>query len=158
MFTYIFFSIIYLKNEYDIILNKIFHDIDCSNFRWKIEDEEVLGEQGKSFFDKTDYSNNEFQNMIQKKHYPIFLNLQMYYKNSDVNDIKNYDQFLTSSCQLILFIVDNVFVEIYAKNQTILEKISKNAVDFDFSDIEYINESLDTYKKFSRYCQLLSCG
>lgn len=147
-----------IKNEYDIILNKIFQGIDCSNFRWKIEDEEVLGEQGKSFFVKTDYSDNEFQNMIQKEHYPIFLNLQMYYKNSDVNDIKNYDQFLTSSCQLILFIVDNIFVEIYAKNQTILEKISKNAVDFDFSNIEYINESLDTYKNFSRNCQLLSCG
>ena len=139
-------------------MNKIFHGIDCSNFRWKIEDEEVLGEHVEFFFDKTDYSNNEFQNMIQKKHYPIFLNLQMYYKNSDVNEINNYDQFLISSCQLIIFIVDNVFVEIYAKNQTILERILKNAVDFDFSNIEYINESLDTYKKFSRYCQLLSCG
>ena len=146
-----------IKNEYDIILNKIFHGIACSNFRRKIEDEEVLGEHVEFFFDKTDYSNNEFQNMIQKEHYPIFLNLQMYYKNSDVNDIKNYDQFLTSSCQLILFIVDNVFVEIYAKNQTILEKISKNAVNYDFSNIEYINASLDTYENFSRYCQLLSC-
>ena len=147
-----------IKNEYDIILNKIFHGIDCSNFRWKIEDEEVLGEHVEFFFDKTEYSNNEFHNMIQQKHYPIFLNLQMDYKNSDVNEINNYDQFLISSCQLIIFIVDNVFVEIYAKNQTILERILKNAVDFDFSNIEYINESLDTYKKFSRYCQLLSCG
>ena len=147
-----------IKNEYDIILNKIFHGIDCSNFRWKLEYEEVLGEHGKFFFDKTDYSNNEFQNMIQKEHYPVHLNIQMYYKNSDVNEINNYDQFLISSCQLIIFIVDNVFVEIYAKNQTILERILKNAVDFDFSNIEYINESLDTYKKFSRYCQLLSCG
>ena len=112
----------------------------------------------ENFFDKTYYSNNEFQNMIQKEHYPVHLNIQMYYKNSDVNEINNYDQFLISSCQLIIFIVDNVFVEIYAKNQTILERILKNAVDFDFSNIEYINESLDTYKKFSRYCQLLSCG
>ena len=38
-----------IKNEYDIILNKIFHDIDCSNFRWKLEYEEVLGEHGKFF-------------------------------------------------------------------------------------------------------------
>ena len=80
----------------------------------------------------------------------------MYYKNSDINDIKNYDQFLTSSCQLILFIVDNIFVEIYAKNQTILEKISKNAVNYDFSNIELINESVATYNIFSKYCQLLS--
>lgn len=145
-----------IKNEYDIILSKILYDIDCSNFRWKIEDEEVLGEQGKSFFAKTDYSNNEFQKVVQKEHYPIHLNLQMYYKNSDVNDIKNYDQFLTSSCQLILFIVDNIFVEIYAKNKTILEKISKNAVNYDFSNIELINESVATYKIFSKYCQLLS--
>ena len=147
-----------IKNEYDIILNKIFHDIDCSNFRWKLECEEVFGEHGEFFCDKTDYINNDFQNMVQKKHYTVHLNIQMYYKNSDVNEINNYDQFLISSCQLIIFIVDNVFVEIYAKNQTILEKISKNAVDFDFSNIEYINESLDTYKKFSRYCRLLSCG
>lgn len=145
-----------IKNEYDIILNKIFHGIDCSNFRWKLEYEEVFDEHGEFFFDKTDYSNNEFQNMIQKKHYPVHLNLQMYYKNSDVNEINNYNQYLTSPCQLIIFIVDNIFVEIYAKNQTILEKISKNAVDFDFSNIEYINESLDIYKKFSQYCQLLS--
>ena len=38
-----------IKNEYDIILNKIFHGIDCSNFRWKLEYEEVLGEHGKFF-------------------------------------------------------------------------------------------------------------
>ena len=63
--------------------------------------------------------------MIQKEHYPVHLNIQMYYKNSDVNEINNYDQFLISSCQLIIFIVDNVFVEIYAKNQTILERILK---------------------------------
>ena len=147
-----------IENEYDIILSKIFYGIDCSDFRWKLECEEVFGEYGEFFCDKTDYINNDFQNMVQKKHYPVHLNLQMYYKNSDVNEINNYDQFLISSCQLIIFIVDNVFVEIYAKNQTILERILKNAVDFDFSNIEYINESLDTYKKFSRYCQLLSCG
>ena len=50
-----------IKNEYDIILNKIFHGIDCSNFRWKLEDEEVFGEHGEFFCDKTDYINNDFQ-------------------------------------------------------------------------------------------------
>ena len=39
-----------IKNEYDIILNKIFHGIDSSNFRWKLEDEEVFGEYGEFFF------------------------------------------------------------------------------------------------------------
>ena len=41
-----------IKNVYDIILNKIFHGIDCSNFRWKLEYEEVLGEHGKFFLIK----------------------------------------------------------------------------------------------------------
>ena len=59
----------------------------------------------ENFFDKTYYSNNEFQNMIQKEHYPVHLNIQMYYKNSDVNEINNYDQFLISSCQLTIFII-----------------------------------------------------
>lgn len=112
-----------IKNEYSKILAKILHDIDCSQYMWKIENEEVLGEQGKAFFEKTNYNNDEFRKIIQKEHYPIFLNLQMHYKNKDIDDIENYNQFLKSSCQLIIFIVDNVFVEIYTKDQSILEEI-----------------------------------
>lgn len=144
-----------IKNEYDKILGKILNDIDCSNFSWKIENEEVLGEKGKAFFNKSYYDDAEFQKIIQKEHYPIHLNLQMFYKSKHLNDIKDYNQFLTSSCQLILFIVDNVFVEIYAKDETILEKISRNAVCYSFSNIEFINEGIDTYELFSKYCKLL---
>lgn len=145
-----------IKNEYDIILHKIFYDIDCSNFRWKVEYGEVLKKHGKDFFTKIDYSDSEFQKIIKNEHYPIHLNLQMYYKNSDIEVINSYDQFLTSSCQLIIFIVDNIFAEIYAKDQIILEKIARNAVDFSFSNVEYIRESSDMYNTFSKYCKLLS--
>lgn len=112
-----------IKNEYDISLNKNFMVQILPTLDGNLKMKKYSVNMENFFFDKTDYINNEFQNMIQKKHYPVHLNLQMYYKNSDVNQINNYDQFLISSCQLIIFIVDNVFVEIYAKNQTILEKI-----------------------------------
>ena len=46
-------------------MNKIFNGIDSSNFRWKLECEEVFGEHGEFFCDKTDYINNDFQNMVQ---------------------------------------------------------------------------------------------
>ncbi len=129
-----------IKNEYDKVLNKIFHDIDCSDCKWKIVNEEVLGKKGKAFFTKYEYEDEEFQEIIKSEYYPIFLNLQMFYKNHNVTKLNSYDDFIKSSCELILFITDNIFVDIFIKNKNMIEKIYENAIHFDYANIEYIKE------------------
>lgn len=145
-----------IKNEYDNVLGKVLHDIDCTEYKWEVVNEEVLGENGKRFLIKSDYSNEKFKKNISKEHYPIFLNLQMFYRNSNKERIENYNQFLKSSCQLIIFIVDTVFIEIYVKDQEILEKIASNVEHNQFNNIELIKENSNAYKLFSNHCQLLN--
>lgn len=144
-----------IKNEYDTILNKILYNIDCSQYKWKIVEEEVLTHSTNSdnynFFLKDKYTNDEFQKLIKKIHYPIFLNLQMFKINSKEKTIENYAQYLNSDCELIIFILDNEFTEIYVKEQTILEKIYKNALRFDFKNIEFINNKNEVKNIFSAY-------
>lgn len=144
-----------IKNEYDTILYKVLYNIDCSQYKWKIVEEEVLthntNNDNHNFFIKDKYTNDEFKKLIKKIHYPIFLNLQMFKINSKIKSIENYNQYLNSDCELIIFILDNEFVEIYAKEQKMLEKIYDNALKFDFKNIEFINNRNEVKKIFSAY-------
>ena len=80
-----------IKNEYDTILNKILHNIDCSQYKWKIEEEEVLTHSTNSdnynFFIKDKYTNDEFQKLIKKIHYPILFNIQIIKINTKIKSI-----------------------------------------------------------------------
>lgn len=66
-------------------------------------------------------------------------------------EINNYSDFLKSDCLLILFITDNEFVEIYAKNEEFIKSIEKNAVENNFSNIEIIQNTTNVKKIFSVY-------
>lgn len=128
-----------IENKYDKVLNKIFYNINCSNYKWEIINEEVLGLKGQDFFLKNEYDDYEFQRIIKNNHYPIFLTLKMTSKTFDNSNFKNYNQFLNSTCELILFITDSIFVDLYVKNQVMLEKIYKNLISFGYTNIKYIN-------------------
>lgn len=140
-----------INNRYDKVLSKIFDNIDCSNYKWKIANEEVLGKKGQGFFTKLEYKNSEFQEIIKKEYYPIFLNLQMFHKNNKIVNLDNYNQFFNSSCELVLFITDSIFVDIYGKNQDILRKIYDNAMNYHYMNLEYIKDSKEMDRLFSLY-------
>ena len=39
-----------IRNEYDVVLDKIFENIDLKNYFFKITNEEVFDEKGNNFF------------------------------------------------------------------------------------------------------------
>lgn len=139
-----------IKNEWDTILNKIFYEMDFSECVWKIVDDDVHGKELDMFFSKDEYSNDEFMEIIKEKHYPVALNLQMFLKSKMVENVYSYNEFLKSSCQLVLNIVDNIFVDIYAKNENVLKKIHNNAVNFGFMDVSYINDISEVSPAFMK--------
>lgn len=141
-----------IPNTYDITLYKILGDIHFHNRIVKIEEEEVLSDKGLEFFDKEIYSFSEFEEKIMKTdHYTIFLNLQIYNTENYKSPINDYEQFLNSDCQLVLFITDNVDVEIYSKNEEWLRLIENNVVNFGFKKSELIIDKTSVRKKFSAY-------
>lgn len=111
----------------------------------------MLNENGDCFFNNEIYKWIDFEAMIKSKmHYPIFLNLQIYYNSNFLQNINNYSEFLDSECQLILFIIDNEYVEVYTKNQNHLNLINKNVIKYNFEDVKYIDQNM-IRKEFTAY-------
>ena len=138
-----------VPNTYDNILYKILNNILCENCVWKIDEDEVLDENNNFLFDNEIYSDIEFNKIIRsEKYYPIFLNLQLYNNDGIMSNIVDYKDFINSDCKLILFIVDNIYVEIYSKDEYYLKLIEKNAHENNFFDIEIINDKNNNRKKF----------
>lgn len=138
-----------VPNTYDNVLYKILNNILCENCVWKIDEDEVLDENNNFLFDNEIYSDIEFNKIIKsEKYYPIFLNLQLYNNDGIMSNIVDYKDFINSDCKLILFIVDNIYVEIYSKDEHYLKLIEKNAHENNFFDIEIINDKNNNRKKF----------
>lgn len=129
-------------NEYNVVLDRIFENVDFKNNFFKITNEEVFDEEGNEFFKQRIYTNLEFRNLIKsKKYYPVFLTLELYKNNRNKTKIRNYDSYLNSDCELFLYIIDNIFVEIYSKNQNYLKIIKHNAFKNKYINIQDINDS-----------------
>lgn len=142
-----------IKNEYDNIFYQIFKSINFENYRWDIVQDEIYDSVGKNYFDQASYSNEEFKKLVEYgTYYPVFANIQIYRIQDEIEDIQTYEDFISSKCQLALFIVDNEFVDIYVKNETWLNIIYQNAIDNNFEDIQYIEENKDDIRQnFSVY-------
>lgn len=142
-----------VRNEYNHIFSKIFENLKFENYRWDIVEDEIYDLDGENYLDKESYSNREFKKIIEDEiYYPVFANIQIYRTQEKREDIQTYEDFIRSKCQLILLITDNEFVDIYTKNKTWLNTIYQNAINNDFVDIQYIEESKNSIRhKFSAY-------
>ena len=82
----------------------------------------------------------------------MFANIQIYRKQDEVEDIETYSDFINSKCQLVLFITDNEFVDIYSKNENWLNTIYQNAIDNNFENLQYMeNNNSYMHHRFSAY-------
>lgn len=147
-----------IPNEYDVFLNKILKGIDSKSFFWRIVEEEAYQvnaddsfDNSKDLFDEKWYTNKKFKELISaKSNYIIFLNLQLYNKKSNC-EINKYDDFIKSPCMLIVLITDNIFVDVYSKNEELLKIVECNVITNDFEELQHIFENSDERKIFSAY-------
>ena len=132
-----------LNNEYSNFLSKIFNHFDEENYVWKIADSEVLINADQFLFEKEYYDETDFKKIInEQKYYLIFLSIELYKNNPSSEQIRNYDDFLKSDCELFLRIIDSTLVYICTKNKEILDIIYNNAIENNFSNVSLI-ENVD---------------
>ncbi len=122
-------------NECNNFLNDLFENINLSNFKINISEDEIYYNNQNICFDKV-YVKGKFKSNI----YIVFLNLKIYPKNNtDYEIIKNYKDFEKSNCQLMILINDVNFVEIYFKNvnlkNAILNNLEKKGIKFNIKTI-----------------------
>ncbi|WP_346848697.1 DUF2691 family protein [Clostridium sp. UBA5119] len=141
-----------IPNEYNFFINKITDGINKDTYVWEIFEDQVFVEKGDFLFDSDIYSGQKFNEIIsQSPYYATALNLQVFPCETNIQQVKNYNEFLSSNCELVFLICDVIFVDIYSKSMKIIEIIRLNAQNNNFQEIEYITDENDRIKEFDNY-------
>lgn len=112
------------------------YNVESQNEVWSIP-------ENKEFFDKEYYDGSSFYEQIKLPHFVVFLKLQAYSKDEEYTDIHTYDEFLRSSCSMLVLIYDCEFVEIFSKSETLTEVLLDNAYKKGFLDVGLITDEND---------------
>lgn len=133
-----------IPNERGNYLYKLLNGVDMEGYRWFIEDAETYVGTGEDLFTQTQYTGDEFKQMISEgMYYVVCARIQGSMFGDDAAVLKTYGDFCASDCQIYVVIIDCTFVDIYVKSQTTAEIIRQNAIKCDFADIAFITEKND---------------
>ncbi len=134
------------------VLYQILKCIDIDKYYWYSIDEQnevwtnKMGNENV-FFDKYYYDGKTFKNKIQSDCFVIFFKVQAYLKKCNFNNIHTLQEFLQSECQILLLIYDCSFVEIFAKNENILNDFYNNALNNSYTNVRYITDENNSRTK-----------
>lgn len=136
-----------MPGEYGSYLNAILSGLPLDKYVWSISEDEVFN---NGLFSYGVFTGEYFSKIIAlPSYYVFFANIQAYRNENDIYEIDTYADFLSSKCELIIFIVDAVLADIYAKDQAVIALIKQNAENSKFENIRYITEENDTRTDFS---------
>ena len=99
--------------------------------------------------DRFAYDGSEFYERIKQEHFVIFPKLQAYFPHDEHDEILSYDDFQKSKCQLLLLIHDCCYVDIYIKDQSMIEELYQYVVNSGCQNVRYINDDNDTRTKMN---------
>lgn len=131
-----------VKNGYSNYLNKIFNGIDLFNYVWEINADDFLysenGEVKGDFFGADVLNAEEFIKCISRdSYYMIFADIKAYPLGNERIEIKAFEDFLKSSCEMVILCTDSAFIEFYCKDREVLDKVYNNCIDNGFEKVEY---------------------
>ena len=135
-----------IPQEKTNILWKILGGIDIAKYWWYniISQTEIWGVSDFEDFLEDHYRGKDFAEHIQNEHFVLFVKLQAYASHSNFQNIPSFEEYIESDCQIVLLINDCEFVEIYAKDQTVVESLFFNAQRNGFKLIRYLTDETDT--------------
>lgn len=120
----------------------VWYNIDSQNEVW-----ESL--EGSLFLEKELYDGQDFAKHILGDHFMVFAKFQAYMGDHIYYDINTYGEFSRSDCKLLLLVYDSIYVEMYVKDQTLMAAIYNNAIESNYTDIEYITNTNDHRSKMN---------
>lgn len=134
-----------INNEYGKYLEEILVGIIDPSWYWSIGSGEAYKSLNNTntelFQNNRTIDSVSFMNQISTgKSYLIFVDLKAFPTLESVEEIKNYDDFLNSSCQLALLVIDSIYVSIFVKSKHMLDQFTKRAKDLGFTNIKFITE------------------
>lgn len=144
-----------VPNGYGNILAEVLKPFDLPSFCWKIGDGEsyLEGDKGleRDLFPEgqTIMEGAELKNLLENnRHYVIFAELQAY-PDSAFFEIVSYEEFVDSPCELVLLVVDCIYVDVYCKNESTIELLYDHANEHRYGQVAYITDENDTRTRLS---------
>lgn len=138
-----------IPNTYGRFLADMLSPVDVPAYSWFVGGEESYrvkngGLDQPLFPEETEMDGETFSDLIhQDEQYLIFVNLKASSKGP-VKDVETYEAFRDSNCELTLLIVDSTFVDLYCKDETLLESLYQHALACRFEDVSYLTDANDT--------------
>ncbi|WP_342436044.1 DUF2691 family protein [Paenibacillus sp. FSL L8-0436] len=138
-----------IPNEYGKWLYHILRPLDCTKYNWLIgpgEEYKSVDHELVSLFppgqDRVD--GEVLMGFIdtEEAQYIIHLDLKAY-SSVVASQLKTYEDYLASDCELVLLIVDCIYTTIYCKDSETLDKLAANAEALHVRSLNYITDAND---------------
>ncbi|PQZ52792.1 MULTISPECIES: DUF2691 family protein [Bacillus] len=144
-----------IPNEYTNLLWKVLRPVDITVFDWRVENEEsylvVRDGIGSELFseDKKIMNGLELKKLIKDNiYYLIFADLKAYPKGEALGEIETYEEFKESKCEVVVLVADGDYIQIYAKDQEVIELMYENALNQGLY-VEYVTDENDGRTRLS---------
>lgn len=138
-----------IPNDYGTYLKDILKTFDVTKYSWRIgagESYKLVENNIEPLFPegRLELEGSELKEIIETDiHYLIFVDLQAYPKEN-LSEIKTYEEFMNSDCELVVNVVDSSYTDIYCKDKRILEKFYRQFQENGYEKINYITDENDT--------------
>lgn len=143
-----------IPNEYGDFLKRIFDTIDLKDYFIfsDVSNEEILDKGAINISLSTITTGKEFMNFISnRKCYIISLRIMMSKINKIDFNITTYQDFLNSTCELIILCTDSTYYDIYCKDLVLLDEIIFNVKKYNFSNFIIITDENDKRTKLCAF-------
>lgn len=143
-----------IPNQYGQFLKAILSPIPLDSYQWNVVDEESYivkdGQLDRLLFpESTVIDGHQFAVLLTyHEHYLIFVDIKAFHSNMS-SEIVTYEDFLHSTCEFALLVIDSQDVTIYCKDPQTLNSLYENAFLHEFEEIAYITSHNDSMTRLS---------
>lgn len=143
-----------ISNQYGQYLKAILSPISLDSYQWNVVDEESYivkdGQLDRLLFpESTVIDGHQFAELLTyHEHYLIFVDIKAFHSNMS-SEIVTYEDFLHSTYEFALLVIDSQDVTIYCKDPQMLNSLYENAFLHEFEEIAYITSHNDSMTRLS---------
>ncbi|MED1368788.1 DUF2691 family protein [Bacillus paranthracis] len=144
-----------IPNEYNNLLWKVLKPIHIPSYDWWVGSEEsylvARGGLDEALFpeEPSVMEGSDLNRLVKNNvYYLIFADLKAYLKGEIVLDIETYEEFMESKCEIVVLVADGDYIQIYAKDQKVIELMYENALNQGFY-VEYVTDENDGRTRLS---------
>ena len=137
------------REGYGHIISDLLQNIPIKKYDWYNSDDEII-KDNDNYWVSADMNGDELRRAFWNMEYLVILiTIQAYPKGSKTQKIVTYEDFMNSSCEIILLISDCTLIEIYSKDKNLILQFIENAEQCGCTEITIKTDKDDSRTRMS---------